>query len=150
MKQLQKIFKPSPAFKNKKWKDAIVLLNDIVKIKLAPSQIHGVGVFAMRDIKKGEKLYTDIIPHQFDLPYKKLGGLDKDIREVLLGHFPMIVGGSHFMYPVTKHSAFLNHSDTPNYDAKNDVALKAIKKGEEVTEDYKQIDNWQKVFLWLK
>lgn len=150
MKQLQKLFKPSPAFKNKKWKDAITLLNDVVCIKLAPSPIHGVGVFAMRDLKKGDKLYADSIPHQFDLPFKKLGELNKEVREIILGHFPLIVSGSHFMFPVTKFSAFLNHSEDPNYDAKNDVALRAIKKGEEVTEDYRLIDNYQKVFPFLK
>ena len=135
--------------KNKKIEQAIVLLNDIVKIKLAPSSIHGVGVFTMRDIKKGEKLYTDIIPHQFDIPYKKFNKLDPEIREIILGHFPLILSGSHFMYPVTKMSAYLNHSGTPNYDAKGDRALKEIKKGEEVTEDYRQIVGWDKIFTWL-
>lgn len=133
----------------KKLKDQITLLNDIVKIRLAPSSIHGVGVFAMRDIKKGDKLYTDIIPHQFDLPYSKFNKLDKDIRNILLGHFPLIIEGSHFMYPVTKFSAYLNHSDKPNYDAVNDIALDDIKAGEEVTEDYKLIKNWEKIFDWL-
>lgn len=145
-----KTIKITKAHKEKKLKDQIVLLNDIVKIRLAPSSIHGVGVFVMRDIKKGEKLYTDIIPHQFDLPYARFNKLDKEIREILLGHFPLIIEGSHFMYPVTKMSAYLNHSDEPNYDAINDVALKDISKGQEVTEDYKLIKNWEKIFVWLK
>lgn len=133
-----------------KHKQAINLLNDLVKIRIAPSEIHGVGVFAMRDIKKGEKLYTDVIPHQFDLPYSKFHKLDKEIQDILLGHFPMIVNGSHFLYPVTKFSAYLNHSDKPNYDAKNDKVLKNIKAGEEVTEDYRLIDNYKKIFSFIK
>lgn len=145
-----KTFKPTKKHIEKKLKDQIVLLNDIVKIKLAPSLIHGVGVHAMRDIKRGEKLYTDIIPHQFDLPYSKFNKLDKEIQDILLGHFPMIITGSHFMYPVTKFSAYLNHADKPNYDAKNDVALVDIKAGEEITENYRLIDNYEKVFAWLK
>lgn len=144
-----KVPKVSKAHIEKKLKNQIVLLNDIVKIKLAPSKIHGVGVHAMRDIKKGDKLYTDIIPHQFDLPYERFNKLDKDIQEILLGHFPLIVRGSHFMFPVTKFSAFLNHQDDPNYDAVNDVALKDIKAGEEVTEDYRKIPDYKKVFAWL-
>lgn len=127
----------------------IILLNDIVKIKLAPSKIHGIGVFAMRDIKKGEKLYTDTIPHQFDLPYEKFNKLNKEIKNTLLGHFPLITEGSHFMYPVTKFSAYLNHSDTPNYDAVNDVALTSIKQDEEITEDYNLIKNAKEIYTWL-
>ena len=126
------------------------LLNEIVKIRLAPSQINGVGVFVMRDLKKGEKLYTDAIPNMLDLPYKMFKKLEPEIQEMLLGHFPLIVEGSHFMYPVTKFSAYLNHSDEANYDAKADVTLKKIKKGEEITEDYKLIPNYQKIFKFLK
>jgi hypothetical protein len=144
-----KLPKVSKAHIEKKLKDQITLLNDIVKIRLASSPIHGVGVFTMRDIKRGDKLYTDIIPHQFDLPYSKFNKLDKDIREILLGHFPLIVNGSHFMFPVTKFSAFLNHSDDCNYDAVNDVALKDIPAGTEVTEDYRLIKDYKKIFAWL-
>lgn len=133
-----------------KLKDQIVLLNDIIKIKLAPSEIEGVGVVAMRDIKKGEKIYADSIPHQFDLPYAKFKKLDKEIAQTLLGHFPLITKGSHFLYPVTKFTAYLNHSDEPNYDAKNDVMLKSVKKGEEITEDYRLIENWEQIFPFLK
>lgn len=143
------MFKPTKKHKDAKLKEAVKLLNEIVKIKLAPSPIHGVGVFAMRDIKKGENLYTDIIPHQFDIPYKKFNELDQDIREIILGHFPLIIEGSHFMYPVTKMSAYLNHAEDANYDAKNDKALRKIKKGEEITEDYRLIANYKKVFNWL-
>lgn len=142
--------KVTKAHKDKKINEAIKLINDIVKIRLGQSSIHGVGVFAMRDIKKGEKIYADIIPHQFDVPYSKFGKIDKEIRDIILGHFPLIVSGSHFMYPVTKFTAYLNHSDTPNYDAKNDKMLKAVEKGEEITEDYRLIDNWEKIFVWLK
>lgn len=133
-----------------KIKQAIILLNDIVKVKLAPSSIHGVGVFALRDIPKGQKLYLDAIPHAFDVPYKKFSELEPEIREILLGHWPNIINGSHFLYPVTKMTAFLNHSDQPNYDAKEDKTLKRIKKGEEIVEDYKLIENWDKIFSWLK
>jgi hypothetical protein len=142
-------FKPTPAFKNKKWKEAIKLLNDIVKIKIAPSPIHGVGVFAMRNMKKGEKLEADAIPHAFDLPFKKLGDLKPEVREVILSHWPTIINGSHFLYPVTKMTAFLNHDSNPNYDAKEDKLLRAVKAGEEITENYREIENIEKVYKWL-
>ena len=49
----------------------VAMLNTLAKIRLAPSDIHGVGVFAMRDIPKGEKLYADNQPEYFDLPYSE-------------------------------------------------------------------------------
>lgn len=145
----QEIKNPSPAFKAKKIKQAIKLLNDIVKVRIAPSSIHGVGVFAMRDLKKGEQMELDAIPHMFDIPYSKLGELNKEARELILSHWPNIINGSHFLYPVTKMTAFMNHSESPNYDAQTDKMLKNVKKGEELTEDYKKIPQYEKVFPWL-
>ena len=146
---MNKPFKLTKAHQVKKTKNAIKVLNDIVKIRLAPSTIHGVGVIAMRDMKKGEKLYADAIPNAFDVPYKLFKKLDPEVRDILLGHWPQIVNGSHFLYPVTKMTAFLNHSDKPNYDAKEDKTLTSIKAGEEITEDYRLIPNYEKVFDWL-
>lgn len=145
----QQIKNPSPSFKAKKIKLAIKLLNDIVKVRIAPSPIHGVGVFALRDLKKGEQMELDAIPHMFDIPYAKLGELNKEARELILSHWPNIITGSHFLYPVTKMTAFLNHSDKPNYDAKTDKMLCNVKKGEELTEDYRKIALYEKIFTWL-
>lgn len=135
--------------KELKWKEAIKFLNDLVKIKIAPSSISGVGVVAIRDMKKGEQLYADSIPNAFDLPYKKLSLLRPEVKDILLSHWPNIVNGSMFLYPVTKMTAFMNHSENCNYDAKADKLLRDVKAGEEITENYKQIANWQKVFAWL-
>lgn len=152
-KQRNKKYDPEKVTKahiEKKHKEAIELLNRVVSTKIAPSSIDGVGVFAIRDIKKGEIIELDAIPHGFDLPYKKFNKLNPEVRDILLGHFPLIASGSHFIYPVTKMTAFLNHSDKPNYDAKGYKALKKIKKGEEITEDYRKIEGWEKVYPFLK
>lgn len=141
--------KPSKKQQNKKIKEAIAMLNELVKTELAPSDIDGVGVFAMRDLKKGEKLYTDAISHAFDVPYSKFKHLRPEVSAQILGMWPNVVNGSHFFYPVTRVQAFLNHADKPNYDAKNDKTLKKIKKGEEITEDYRKIDGYKKIFEFL-
>jgi len=142
-------FKVTKKHQEKKFKEAVKLLNKIVTIKLAPSPIHGIGVFAMRDLKKGEKLNADAIPVAFDLPYKRLDELRPDVKEQILSHWPNIINGSHFLYPVTKMTAFMNHSDTANYDAKEDILLADVKKGVEITENYKIMENWQVMFPWL-
>jgi len=125
-------------------------LNTYVLTKIAPSKIQGVGLFALRDIPKGEKLYADIMPMVFNLPYNSFDKLYPEIVELLLGQWPQIINGSVFAYPTVRLQAYINHSDKPNYDAEKDLTLKNIKAGEEITEDYRQIENYQKVFTWLK
>lgn len=146
-----KFKKPKVTKKHQKEKieKAIQLLNDVVKIRVGPSTIHGVGVIAMRNIKKGEKLYADSIPHMLDVPYKDFKKLRPEIAELILGRFPQIVNGSHFMYPDTKMQAYMNHSVMPNYDAQTDKALRKIRKGDEITEDYRKIEGYEKVYPWL-
>ena len=130
--------------------NAVKMLNEVVKVKVAPSSIHGVGIVALRDIKKREKVYADAQYQALDLPYKMFKKLRPEIAEEILGRWPLIVQGSHFIYPDCRMQAFCNHADEPNYDGKTDSALKDIKKGEEITEDYRQTEGYKKVYKWLK
>jgi SET domain-containing protein len=125
-------------------------LNTYVLTKLAPSLIDGVGVFALKDIKKGTKLYADMMPVLFNVPYKKFNRIDPNVCELLLQQFPQIVNNSSFAYPTVRIQAYMNHSNTPNYDAVNDVVLSDITAGDEITEDYRCIDGYKKVFPFLK
>lgn len=140
------------AHKELKWKESIAVLNDIVCTKLAPSNINGVGVFALRDFKKGDKMHQNIIPNTFDVPTSKFKKLKPEVREILFGFFPFkaVQPEEIFWYPVNSMQAYMNHSDKPNYDAQEDVALKGIKAGEEITEDYRKIEGWDKVYPWLQ
>lgn len=120
-----------------------------MKTRLAPSKIHGIGVFALRDISKGEKLYADVRPTVYTLTYADTKKLRPKIREIILGQWPNIINGSHFAYPTTRIQAFVNHSDTPNYDGQNDVMFTDVKVGEEITENYRVIQNYEKIFPFL-
>lgn len=124
-------------------------LNGRVKLRLAQSPIHGVGVFALRDIVKGEKIYADNMPEVYTLPHSQFRALHKEIRDLLIERWPQILDGSAFIYPDARMLAYMNHSSTPNYDPKTDTALENIKKGEEVTEDYRLIPTHAKAFPWL-
>lgn len=115
----------------------MIELNKQVKCKLAPSKIHGVGVFAIRDIRKGEKMYCKGSPNA-----KKYQGdisvLRPEIRELILQRWTTADKDFPFLSPNddARLISFMNHSDTPNYDKYNDIALKEIKRGEEITEKY--------------
>lgn len=134
--------------------DQINELNLIVKCKLAPSKIAGVGVFAIRDIKKGDPLYLfpSPNPHWYSLPFGSMSKLWPEVRELILGQWASIVNGSHFLSPNDScwMIVYVNHSDNPNYQTNGDIALRDIKKGEEITSDYCLMDNWQKVSPWLQ
>lgn len=130
-------------------------LNSMVKCKLAPSPIHGIGVFAIRDIGKGQKLWADIFPQFYSLPYSNFGKLFPEVRDLLLERWPGIAGGqtiiegTRFAYPDTLLQAYMNHQDDPSYDAFLDIARRDIKAGEEITENYRLILGWQIAHTWL-
>lgn len=139
----------------------ILSLIQETKCKLAPSPIHGIGVFAIRDIKQGEKLYLLPKPilQWYQTPYSvlkaRLQPVYPEIFELLMERWPSIINGSHFLAPhdMAVLLTFMNHSDEPNYQAygsERDTALKDIKKGEEVTEDYRGMENWELIYPWLK
>jgi len=133
----------------KKIKEAIVMVNDVIKIKLGT--FNGkVGVEAMRAFKKGDRVYANVIPCLVDIPYKDFKKIRPDVSELILSHFPQVVTGSHFMSPDTLMQIYLQHHNNPNYDAETDKALKSIKKGEEITQDYKKIKDYKKIFASFK
>src|SRR5215813_1230790 len=110
-----------------------VKLNSRVKLRIAPSKIHGVGIFAICDIVKGETLYADHMPEVYTFPYSSFGKLFPEVRQLILERWPRVVEGSQFIYPDARMLAYMNHSDDPNYDAELDLAVRDIKAGEEVT-----------------
>lgn len=112
-------------------------LNETVWCTLAPSPIHGIGVFALRDIPKGQKLYCLGTPNQQLLQLNSTDGLAPEILTVIKQRWPLYLEGT-FQSPNddARLISFMNHSDTPNYNKHNDTALTDITKGDEITEDY--------------
>ena len=132
----------------------IIELNRTVKCTLALSKIHGIGVFAIRDIKRGEKLYCIIESPErkwYTVLYKDFDKLIPEVKDLILQRWPAVVNGSPFLSPNEVYpSLFMNHSEDPNYRSLDDTALRDIYVGEEVTEDYGQVPNLCKIFPFLK
>ena len=109
-------------------------------IEISKSGIEGMGVFASKDIKKGEMVYsfekgkvvgvTDIQ----NIPEREKRYLDK-------------VGEDEFEI-IEQPARYVNHSCDPNVVEKERVAyaIKDIKKGEEITIDYDKIAYLEKPF----
>ena len=128
----------------------IDVLNSHVKATLAPSKIHGIGVFAIMGIKKNQRIYCDELSKLYKLPYGSLNKLFPEIKKLILERWPSIINGSKFVSPDARLVSFMNHSDDPNYSQVTDTAKRDILCGEEITENYKLMQNWEKVYPWLK
>ena len=116
-------------------------LNDTVKCRLKPSLMHGIGVFALRDIKKGEKLYVYGCQKDLHTTYvfsmDSLNKLTPNIHNLILERWGINLSNSmlRFKNPnCTIMARFLNHSNNANSDGYNAVC--DIKEGDEITENY--------------
>lgn len=116
--------------------------------RLQPSRIHGIGIFAIRDIPKGTDPFCGSrVPRWRATSLKKLSAdstISDEVKEFALAIYS--VRGDTFYFPDHSLNAidisyFLNHSSHPNVGARADgnkfVALRIIKKGEELLSDYR-------------
>lgn len=102
--------------------------------RLQPSKIHGIGVFAVRDIPKGKNPFR-MLPKYDSVGYVRitedeLDALPTDGKM----HFP-----NHGMN-VIRLNCYLNHSTKPNVrtrDGYDFIARRKIMIGEELTVDYR-------------
>lgn len=128
------------------------LPHDGVYVRLAPSKIHGVGVFAIRDIPKGAPVFGDDDAPTVRLPAAVVKRLKPEIR-ALYEDFCVLEEGQWTCptsFNALTPSWYLNHSKTPNVacdDSLRFFALRRISKGEELTVDYETYS--EDVLPWL-
>ncbi len=104
------------------------------KIYVGKSQLHGMGIFALRKIKKGEIVGIVQGPKMFKV--------NRNIRDALSN--PDWVGFKmhNWVDPIPPYK-YLNHSCNPNIAIKGFktlIAIRDIKKEEEITIDYSIIE----------
>ena len=127
-------------------------LTNNIKTKLAISNIDGIGVFAIRDITKGEEVFTHWEGDSFmyAIPNERLSDIPKEVLELLDMYFIneecgfkviRLFKGMNFLFHGTSfcNSAYPIESNA-NISIKG-IALRDIKAGEEILEWYtKNID----------
>ena len=112
-----------------------------VYTRLAPSGIHGVGVFAIRDIKKDTAIFYGDNLHMEWVEMNRLGDLTSEVKK-LYEDFAVVKDrtyGCPKNFNLMTVSWYLNESKTPNVRCGENYqfyALRDIRKGEELTVDY--------------
>lgn len=129
--------------------DTAALLNTIVVTRIAPSKVHGVGIFALRDLQAGRKLYLDSLPRPYKISKGNLSKLYPEVRQILTERFPRVFVDSVVAYPDACYQAYVNHSSDYNYDCITDTLIEDVKAGDEITENYKNIVGWRDAHPWL-
>jgi hypothetical protein len=111
----------------------------LVKTYVDKSPIHGLGVFAGQFIRKDTKIWRFV--EGFDRFYssKQFAKLPKPARDFIKQH-GYRVDGEILLTADNDHH--MNHSDAPNTYLRNGYAIarRNIRKGEEITNDYREFD----------
>lgn len=112
-----------------------------VYARLAPSRLHGVGVFAVRAIPRSTYVFAPDDDALVSVRQQDIRQLPRAIRR-LYEDF-CIRRGRTLLCPVSFNSLrpawYVNHSDSPNLAADDEYrfySLRQIRAGEELTIDY--------------
>ncbi|WP_143201835.1 SET domain-containing protein-lysine N-methyltransferase [Bradyrhizobium sp. NAS96.2] len=109
----------------------------IVETYIAPSKIHGLGVFAAAPLKVSTCIWVFDQAIDQEIKVEQLGGLPDRVRNTLLSRCFVTDAGQLILS--RDNGVFLNHTGTPNLSSGLDgcVAIRDIARDEELTEDYR-------------
>jgi len=113
-------------------------------VMIKPSPLHGIGVFAIRDIPKGTKnIFSQGVGEWIKVSKQEVDALPQHARDLIENH--CLFDEDHYFIPdygfkLVDLVIYLNHSETPNVISLNEgeqfEALTDIACGEELLVDY--------------
>ena len=119
----------------------------LVKVRIGRSAIQGVGVFADEDIAAGTTV-SQFVPgfdQTFDPSILETDQFPPVVREFVEHHTYLNDGR---LWMPGDLDIYTNHSFTPSVGYRDEdgsfYALRAIKKGEEITNDYRQFSEYSR------
>ncbi len=116
----------------------------LVKTKIGPSKIHGIGLFAAEFVPKGKEVWKFKTGFDLEFSEKELYslGLSQQALEQFLNYCYRSPGTGKYML-CFDDARFVNHSENPNVKGNGlereldmDIALYDISIGDEITYNY--------------
>ncbi len=113
-------------------------------VMIQPSPLHGIGVFAIRDIPMGTRdMFSQGVGEWIKLTIAEVEALPKHSRDLVENHCLFdedVYYVPDYGFKLVDLVIYLNHSDTPNVISVNDgeyfEAIRDIVAGEELLVDY--------------
>ena len=116
-------------------------------VMIKPSRLHGIGVFAIRDIPKGTKnIFSKGVGDWIKVSKEEVDALPQHSKDLIENH--CLFDEDFYFIPdygfkLVDLVIYLNHSETPNVISLNDgeefEAIRDIASGEELLVDYGSI-----------
>ena len=113
-------------------------------VMIKPSPLHGIGVFAIRDIPKGtSNIFSKGVGDWIKVSKEEVDALPQHSKDLIENH--CLFDEDHYFIPdygfkLVDLVIYLNHSETPNVISLNDgeefEAIRDIAIGEELLVDY--------------
>ena len=113
-------------------------------VMIKPSPLHGIGVFAIRDIPKGTKnIFSKGVGEWIKVSKQEVDALPQHSKDLIENH--CLFDEDHYFIPdygfkLVDLVIYLNHSESPNVISLNEgeqfEALRDIATGEELLVDY--------------
>ena len=113
-------------------------------VMIKPSQLHGIGVFAIRDIPKGTiNIFSKGVGDWIKVSKEEVDTLPQHSKDLIENH--CLFDEDYYFIPdygfkLVDLVIYLNHSETPNVISLNDgeefEAIRDIASGEELLVDY--------------
>lgn len=115
----------------------------IVNTTVRPSTIHGLGLFAAEDIPAGATINVYDPRFTIEVPARSVERLPEPMRRIFYVYaWRETPDGPYYLS--VDNARFTNHSSSPNMtyykETRAVIALRDIRCGEEMTEDYREYD----------
>jgi uncharacterized protein len=118
----------------------------LIKTKVLPSRIHGLGLFADEFIPKGTIVWKFLPGFDQRFTHEQISGFPSIVQKYLARHASFRKSNLYLL--CADEGNYFNHSDAPNvhsveYEGELEMpvyALRDIHPGEELTEDYGEYD----------
>jgi SET domain-containing protein len=117
----------------------------VVRTRLGPSTIHGMGAFAIEPIRKGQVVWQFDPRVDIRMTASELSKFPPAVQEHIISHcYVEMQRGEKVIVLCADNAQYINHSLDPNMidieDGLVDVAARDIAVGEELTSNYYDSD----------